>query len=232
MAELILALDAATLEEARQVLDRVGPEPDLVKIGPRLFALGGAEFLAEVRGMGKRVFLDLKLHDIPNTVALAVDVLARMDLWALTLHTAGGAEMLTAAVQARDKASSALMLLGVTVLTSVDDKSWQEVVPAGGKVFEAVLSRAGLVARVGLDGLVCSPLEVGSIREKVGRGIKTVVPGIRLGDGSDDQRRVASPGAAVAAGADYLVVGRPILAAPDPAEATKMILKDMEGAGE
>ncbi len=231
MAELILALDVDDLEQAREILTRVGPNLDLIKIGPRLFALGGASFLAEVRDMGKRIFLDLKLHDIPNTVALAVDVLARLDLWALTLHIAGGGEMLKYAVQARDKAGSGLNLLGVTVLTSVDEKAWQEVVPAGGSISEAVLHRAGLAARTGLDGLVCSPLEVAAVREKVGPGIKTVVPGIRPGQGRDDQRRKASPAQAVAHGADYLVVGRPILKAPDPAKAVKDILEEMKGAG-
>ena len=230
MAELILALDVENPAEAERIIGLVGPNLELVKIGPRLFAQGGAEFLTRVRGLGKRIFLDLKLHDIPNTVALAVDVLARLELWALTLHTAGGSPMLEAAREARDKAGSALNLLGVTVLTSVDDQVWQEVAPGAEEVGRAVLARAGLAARTGLEGLVCSPLEVAAVRSQVGPEMKTVVPGIRPGQSDDDQRRVATPAQAVADGADYLVVGRPILKAPDPEEAVERILEEMKGA--
>lgn len=231
MAELILALDVENPGEAMRIMEKVGPNLDLVKVGPRLFAQGGADLLARINGLGKRIFLDLKLHDIPNTVALAVDVLARLNLWALTLHTGGGGPMMAAAREARDKAGSGMNLLGVTVLTSVDEEVWQAVAPGADPVSRVVLARAALAAGSGMQGLVCSPLEVAAIRAEVGPKIKTVVPGIRPGKSEDDQRRVASPAQAVADGADYLVVGRPILKAPDPAEAVEMILTEMKGAG-
>jgi len=227
MAELILALDVKTPSLARELLERLGRELRLVKIGPRLFAQGGAGFVAHVREMGFQVFLDLKLHDIPNTVALAVEALAGLGLWALTIHTAGGRAMLRAAREAREEAGSKMNLLGVTVLTSLDQEAWEEVVPGGGPVAEAVAARARLCAQEELEGVVCSPRELRAVREAVGPGLKTVVPGIRPAAGSDDQRRTATPARAAAEGADFLVVGRPILLAPDPAAAAAEIRRQM-----
>lgn len=229
MAELILALDVENVEAAWKVLDQAGPELKFAKVGPRLFFQGGKDLINRLTDKGYLVFLDLKLHDIPNTVAIAIQALADVDLWALTIHTAGGRNMLRAAKEARDAAGAKLNLLGVSVLTSVDDQAWAEVVPAGGSVSEAVVARAGLCVEEKIEGLVCSPLELIKIREAVGHQIKTIVPGIRPAAGGDDQRRVATPAQAVAAGADFLVVGRPILQADDPRAAVKLITAQMNG---
>lgn len=224
MAELILALDVKTPAQGQELLLNLGQRLRLVKIGPRLFAQGGSGFVARVQEMGFKVFLDLKLHDIPNTVALAVEALAGMGLWALTIHTAGGRAMLRAARQAKEEAGAGLNLLGVTVLTSLDQETWEEVAPGGGKVAQAVAARAGLCAQEGLEGLVCSPQELTLVRDTVGPDLVTVVPGIRPAAGGDDQRRTATPARAAAQGADYLVVGRPILQAQDPAAAVEEIV--------
>jgi len=229
-AEVILALDTRTLEEGQAMLDRVGRGLRHVKIGPRLYALGGRDFIEAVQSRGYDIFLDLKLHDIPNTVALAVDVFARMGLWALSLHSAGGREMLSQARDARDGAESVMKLLGISVLTSLDDDLWGEVCPAGGGVRGAVAARARLCAAVGLDGLVSSPQELTLVGEEGGGRLLKVVPGIRPQRGEDDQRRTASVATAVRDGADYLVMGRPLLEAPDPEAALAAVHREIEEA--
>jgi orotidine-5'-phosphate decarboxylase len=230
MPELILALDVKTLDESRRILDLVGPRLNYVKIGPRLFILGGPAFLEEVRSRGYQVFLDLKLHDIPNTVALGVEAMAGLGLWALTLHVSGGRAMLRAAKEARDKAGGELKLFGVTVLTSLDDQAWLEVAPGASSVAQAVARRAAIAAEEGLEGLVCSPRELARVREVAGDAIWTIVPGIRPASAVDDQRRTATAAWASAAGADFLVVGRPILKAADPAEAVNHLLHEIREA--
>ena len=222
---LILALDTSGTQEGEALLDRVG-RACKVKVGPRLFALGGERFVRGLVDRGHRVFLDLKLHDIPNTVAQAVEVYARWGLWALTVHTAGGRGMMRAA----QEAAGSLLLLGVTVLTSLEGEAWAEA-HRGCALEEALRDRAALAAAAGLGGLVCSPRDLGIVRGAA-PGLATVVPGIRLaGDGVQDQARVDTPGRALAQGADYLVVGRSILGAPDPAEAATRVLREMEEAG-
>ncbi len=228
--EVILALDTKTLEEGQAMLDRVGKSLRHVKIGPRLYALGGRSFLESVRSGGYEIFLDLKLHDIPNTVALAVDAFARMGLWALSIHSAGGREMLSKARDARNGAASSLKLLGISVLTSLDDVLWGEIYPAGGAVRDAVAARARLCAEVGLDGLVSSPQELSLVNSVAGGRLLKVIPGIRPRAAGDDQRRTASVTVAVRDGADYLVIGRPLLEAPDPEEALASIQKEIEEA--
>jgi len=229
--KIILALDTPTVEEGLSLLHRVGDALEYVKIGPRHFFLGGWDLVEELQKRGKKIFLDLKLHDIPNTVAIGVDVLARKGLWALSIHAGGGREMLARALQARNEANSSLMLLGISVLTSMDQKLWNEVVPSGGNVQEAVLARAELCASLKMDGLVCSPKEVEGVREKTGNALKLVIPGIRPAAGGDDQRRTATPAQAVRWGADYLVVGRPIYGAADPESAFRSIAEEIEEAG-
>ena len=229
--KIILALDTPTVAEGLSLLHRVGDVLEYVKIGPRHFFLGGWDLVEELQKRGKKIFLDLKLHDIPNTVAIGVDVLARKGLWALSIHAGGGREMLARALQARNEANSSLMLLGISVLTSMDQKLWNEVVPSGGDVQEAVLARAELCGSLKMDGLVCSPKEVERVREKTGNALKLVIPGIRPAAGGDDQRRTATPAQAVRWGADYLVVGRPIYGAADPESAFRAIAEEIEEAG-
>jgi len=221
---LILALDTPGTKEGLALLDRLKAPWMKVKVGPRLFALGGETFLRDLQERGHRVFLDLKLHDIPNTVAQAVEVYARWGLWALTVHTSGGETMMR---RAREAAGTDLLLLGVTVLTSLDGPEWEAVHP-GCSLERALSGRAALARESGLGGVVCSPRDLTLVREAA-PGLVTVVPGIRLpGDGTQDQARVDTPAAAMGRGADYLVVGRSILGAADPQSAAERVLGSME----
>lgn len=212
---LILALDTSTLEEAEGLLDNIESSLSYVKIGHRLYALGGIPFLEKTMKRGLNVFLDLKLHDIPNTVSIALEPLMNIGLWSLTLHTAGGREMLEGAVQTKGRLRSGTLLLGVTVLTSHSPESWEEVNP-GCSLQRSLVERARLSAEVGMDGIVCSPLDLPLINLSGAEGLIRVVPGVRLQEGKDDQKRVTTPGKAFLDGADYIVVGRPIIKAPDP----------------
>lgn len=224
---LIAAVDTHTLDEARSFLERLDKATEYVKIGPRLYALGGREFVREVIDMGYSLFLDLKLHDIPNTVAMACEPLADLGLWALTIHTSGGGEMMTRAVQARDRAGSGMKLLGITVLTSLGGQMWDETHP-GCDMDKALIARAEAAGRAGLDGIVCSPLDLDLLRGKA-PGLLRVVPGIRTEKVStEDQARVATPRSAARAGAGYIVVGRPILEAADPIKAVGEILAALQ----
>ncbi len=226
--DLILALDVPTREEAAPILRQLRGRLRWVKIGLQLFTAYGPNYVREVAGMGFSVFLDLKLHDIPNTVAKAVESLAPLPIAMLTLHTAGGGEMLRAAVAAQQKGNPKLLLLGVTVLTSLDAAGLKETgvaVPAA----EQVVRLGRLAADSGLRGLVCSPLEVALLRQKLPADLQLVTPGIRPADGAggDDQKRVMTPGEAARAGSTYIVVGRPILLAADPAAPARAILAEL-----
>lgn len=223
---LILALDVPTLEEARSFLKRLDKATEYVKIGPRLYALGGINFCKEIIDMGYKLFLDLKLHDIPNTVASAVEPLSEIGLWALTIHTSGGYEMMARSVAMRDKAGSDMKLLGITVLTSLGGDLWSNVHP-GSDLQESLIARACEAERAGLDGIVCSPLDLELLKGKAQKLLR-IVPGIRAKKvETEDQTRVATAKDAAEAGASYIVVGRPILQAPDPVQAAKDILKTL-----
>ena len=226
LERLILALDVERPDEGRDLLTSLAGGLKYVKIGHQLYARGGTRFLHEVMGMGFSIFLDLKLHDIPNTILQAVDALAREGLWALTLHCAGGRRMLEEARRARDMCGSKMFLLGVTVLTSFDDASWDEVAP-GCPLSSALEKRAALCRQTGMDGIVCSPLDLATVRAE-GSGLFTVVPGVRPESASDDQARAATPARAIEEGADYIVVGRPILRSADRAAAVERIALDIE----
>jgi len=223
--DLILALDVPTRAAADPVLRQLRGSLRWVKIGLQLFTAYGPDYVREVAGLGFKVFLDLKLHDIPNTVARSVESLSPLPIGMLTLHAAGGREMLAAA-QAKSRPD--LLLLGVTVLTSMDAAGLAEIGVAAEPAAQ-VARLAAVAVGVGLRGLVCSPLEIALLRGRLGPDIQLVIPGIRpAGEGgSDDQKRVMSPAAAARAGANYLVVGRPILQAPDPAAAVHAILAEI-----
>lgn len=224
---LILALDVKTLFEAMSFLEKLENLIGYVKIGPRLFALGGLPFVKWVCEKGYSVFLDLKLHDIPNTVREAVEIFCDQGLWALTLHTAGGRKMLSDAVMARDRADSSLLLFGVTVLTSLDSLSWLEVHPSC-PMEEALLKRASICIESGMDGLVCSPTDLKIVRKATADRGLFVVPGIRPVPAMDDQSRTGTPRGAMKDGADFLVVGRPILQADDPRSTVQEFFREME----
>ncbi|WP_027285501.1 orotidine-5'-phosphate decarboxylase [Rubritepida flocculans] len=222
-ARLIAALDLPSLAAARAMAARLAGAAPVLKLGLELFTAEGPPALAALRGAAP-VFLDLKLHDIPNTVAGAVRALAPQGAAMLTLHAGGGAAMIAAAREAAESAGAARpILLAVTVLTSMDDAALRGVGVADAPRAQ-VLRLARLAMAAGADGLVCSPQEVAAIRDALGAGPLLVVPGIRpAGAAKGDQARTATPEEAVAAGADWIVVGRPITAAPDPAAAARAI---------
>lgn len=227
--ELILVLDAPSPRDLAAVLTRLSGRVRWAKIGLEMFSACGPDCVREVAGMGFDVFLDLKLHDIPNTVARAVESAAKLPIGMLTLHTSGGREMMRRAVKAQQQCAPQLRLLGVTVLTSLGENDLHEV---GIKTTpEAqVLRLAQLGVESGLDGLVCSPLEIAPLRKKLPHSVRLVVPGIRpsgIGAG-DDQTRVMTPAEAARAGANFIVVGRPIFKATDPVAAAQAILAELK----
>ena len=229
--DLILALDVPTREEAAPILRHLRGQLRWVKIGLQLFTAYGPNYVREVAGMGFHVFLDLKLHDIPNTVAKAVESLAPLPIRMLTLHTAGGGEMMRAAKAAQQKHNPDLLLLGVTVLTSMDTAGLNEIGVAAASA-DQVARLGRLAADSGLRGLVCSPLEVALLRRQLPPDLQLITPGIRPASeaATDDQKRVMTPADAAKAGSTYIVVGRPILKAADPAAAARAILAELSGS--
>ncbi len=218
---LILALDTPNIEAGRDLLERVEGQVGIVKVGLELFTACGPAAVEEVQKKGYRVFLDLKLHDIPNTVAGAVRSARALGVTMLTLHTGGGKAMLA---RASEEAGASLKLLGVTLLTSLGA---EDLLPVAilGEPAEVVLRRASLAAESGLGGIVCSPKEISALRTAVGSNLAIVTPGIRPpGTAMGDQKRAATPQSAISDGADYLVVGRPISGADNPAEAASSIV--------
>jgi orotidine-5'-phosphate decarboxylase len=219
---LIVALDVSSVEAAQALVTRLGDAVSFYKIGYQLAFAGGLDYTQTLIGAGKRVFIDLKLHDIGNTVAQGVKSVARLGATFLTVHAY--AETMKAAVDARQ---GDLRILAVTVLTSYND---QDLKTAGydTTVRDLVARRAGQARDIGVDGLVCSPEEAATVRAIVGTKLALVTPGIRpVGAAAGDQKRIATPAAAIAAGADYLVVGRPIIAAPDPQAAAQAIVAEI-----
>lgn len=226
--DLILALDVPTREAAAPILRQLRGQLRWVKIGLQMFTAYGPNYVREVAGMGFNIFLDLKLHDIPNTVAKAVESLGPLPIQMLTLHTAGGGEMMRAAKAAQQQTNPNLLLLGVTVLTSTDDAGLREI-GVNATSPDQVARLGQLAADSGLRGLVCSPLEVAMLRRQLPAGIQLITPGIRPASeaGSDDQKRIMTPADAARAGSTYIVVGRPILQAADPAAAARSILAEL-----
>jgi orotidine-5'-phosphate decarboxylase len=225
-ARLIVGLDVPTVDEAEAIVARLGDSVTFYKIGLQLIFAGGLVLAERLAKSGKKIFLDVKLLDIDNTVEGAVGNIARMGMTFVTVHAYPKA--MRAAVAARGDAS--LGLLGVTVLTSMDDG---DLAAAGyaGTVDALVLRRAKDARAAGMDGIVCSPVEVAKVREAVGPGIALVTPGIRpAGSETGDQKRVTTPADAIRAGADYLVVARPIIRAPDPRQAAEAIQTEIAAA--
>jgi orotidine-5'-phosphate decarboxylase len=228
--EPIVALDVASLEAALAVVDTLGDAAGFYKVGLELYTRAGPAVVGELRSRRKRVFLDLKLHDIPNTVAGAVAAACDLGVDLLTLHLAGGPAMLTAA---RNAGRGSTKLLGVTVLTSMLAEelsvAWGRQV---GDVSAEVVRLAEQVKKAGLDGVVASGGDAAALRERFGAGLLIVVPGIRLpGTDRADQRRVATPAEAARAGADYLVVGRAVTKTEDPRAALAVVVADIARAG-
>lgn len=229
---IIVALDVPTLEAAVDLAEKVAPAVGAFKIGSELFTSAGPEIVRRVRATGASVFLDLKFHDIPNTVAKAVASATRLDIQMLTIHTAGGLEMMQAARKSAEETAATLgsrvpLVLGVTVLTSMNQNTLHEM-GCPSDVGRQVGRLADLAVQAGLRGLVCSPLEIAMLRQVLPADVQLITPGIRsASDKADDQKRTLSPAEAMNAGASWLVVGRPIYAAADPRAAAQAILDSL-----
>lgn len=228
--QLILALDVPTREIARPLLRQLKGALPWVKVGLQMFTAYGPDWVKEVADQGFNVFLDLKLHDIPNTVAKSVESLSPLPIGMLTLHTAGGRAMMSAAVTAQQSHRPELQLLGVTVLTSMDSTGLDEI-GCGTDAAAQVSRLAQLGSTSGMTGFVCSPLEVAMLSKNLPAGTQLVTPGIRpAGAAVGDQSRIMVPADAARAGSTHIVVGRPILQAPDPAQAARDIIAELNAA--
>ncbi len=222
---LISALDLPELDQALAMVDRIGPQVEWYKVGKQLFTHYGPQVLQELKARNKKVFLDMKYHDIPNTVAHAIRSGALVGGDIIDVHAFGGPAMLEAAAQAMRETGT--RVIAVTVLTSMD-QAQLEAVGIQATPQEQVLRLAKLARQAGLSGVVCSALELPLLRKELGDDFLTVVPGIRpAGADAGDQKRIMTPRQAREAGADFIVVGRPILAAPDPAQAAEKILQEL-----
>ncbi len=229
MAELIVALDVNTREEAVSKVKAIGESVDFYKIGLELFTAEGPDVVKAVKDLGKRVFLDLKFHDIPRTVERAVKSGGKLGVDLMTIHSVGGKAMIQAAAQAAAEfGAAAPKILAVTVLTSLDQTDLEDVGIKGRTPVEQVEAMAKFAIENGANGLVCSPKEVGNLSKLLKAGTLFITPGVRpAGAAVGDQKRVATPADAVRDGATHLVVGRPILAAEDPVAAAKAIRAEM-----
>jgi orotidine-5'-phosphate decarboxylase len=224
---LIVALDASSAAAAQKIVSEIGEAAHIYKVGKQLFTAEGPQVVRDLVAAGRKVFLDLKFHDIPNTVAAAVAEAAKLNVTMLTVHASGGGKMLRAAVEAASRADVPPMILAVTVLTSMEDSDLPGI-GVRGTVIDQTLRLATLAITNGCDGIVTSAHEVRELRSELGDDFAVVTPGVRpVGSEKGDQSRVVTPAEAIAAGATHIVVGRPITAAPDPAAAAKEIIQQI-----
>jgi orotidine-5'-phosphate decarboxylase len=224
---LIIALDVSRASEAQKIVAEIGDTASTYKVGKQLFTAEGPQVVRDLVASGRKVFLDLKFHDIPNTVAGAVKSAAELGVSMLTVHASGGSKMLRAAAEAAGQSSSKPLILAVTVLTSLNDEDLQELgSPVG--VADQVLRLAGIARNAGIGGIVASAHEARSLRRNLGEGFAIVTPGVRpAGSDPGDQARVVTPADALQAGASHIVVGRPVTGDPNPAAAAKRILEEL-----
>ncbi len=232
---VITALDVPDAESALALAASLGDMGRFVKVGMELFTATGPDIVKRLRDLDREIFLDLKYKDIPNTVAGAVTAACRLGVGMMTLHADGGRRMLEAAVAAADQATAEGQrrpaLLAVTVLTSLSQDEADEAAPGGGPIPERIVRLAKLARDSGCDGVVCSPKDLPALRHEVGDTLLAITPGVRpAGAAGDDQRRVATPAEAINNGADFLVVGRPITRADDPARALQAISRELTNA--
>jgi orotidine-5'-phosphate decarboxylase len=236
MEKLILALDVETADEAAKLVNLLQGRVGAFKVGLQLFTAHGPAAVKMVQEKGQRVFLDLKFHDIPNTVAQAVTQACKLGVFMLNLHASGGSEMMKAAVKAAKNAppagkASRPILLAVTVLTSLNESILGEELAIQRPLREHVAHLAWMTQESGLDGVVASPQEIREIRAACGEDFLIVTPGVRPSwAATGDQKRIMTPREAIEAGADYIVVGRPIIAAPNPAAAADRMIEEMCGS--
>ena len=226
--DVIVACDFPDAAQTFAFLDLFTEEKPFVKIGMELFYSTGPDIVREIKRRGHRIFLDLKLHDIPNTVKRSMSVLSSLDVDICNLHAAGGTEMMSAALEGLTRPDgSRPLLIAVTMLTSIDQERMEGELGISGSLPEVVMQYAKNARSAGLDGVVCSPLEAGAVHEACGSSFLTVTPGIRFSGGAEgDQKRVTTPALARRLGSDYIVVGRPITAAPDPVAAYRRCVAD------
>ena len=219
--DVIIACDFASKEETLNFLDKFTGKKPFVKIGMELFYAEGPQIVKDLKARGHKIFLDLKLHDIPNTVKKAMAVLSNLDVDITNLHAAGATAMMQGAIEGLTRPDGTRpLLIAVTQLTSTDQETMERDILIKQPIDEVVMHYAETAKNAGLDGIVCSPLEAGKVHDRCGREFLTITPGVRFADGDiGDQKRVMTPAAAKEIGSDYIVVGRPITAAADPVAA-------------
>ena len=229
--DVIVACDFSSAAETFAFLDKFTEEKPFVKIGMELFYAEGPQIVRDIKARGHKIFLDLKLHDIPNTVGKAMRVLSSLDADIVNLHAAGTAAMMKAALEGLTRPDGTRpLLIAVTQLTSTDEQTMRSELLIGRPLDEVVMCYARNAAQAGLDGVVCSPLEAGKVHERCGADFLTVTPGVRFADGEvGDQKRVTTPTQARELGSDYIVVGRPITKADDPVAAYRRCVKEFVG---
>ena len=229
--DVIIACDFASAAQTFDFLDQFTGRKPFVKIGMELYYAEGPEIVRQLKARGHRIFLDLKLHDIPNTVKKAMAVLSRLDVDITNLHAAGTTAMMQAALEGLTRPDGTRpLLIAVTQLTSTDQQSMERDLLIREPIADVVMHYARTAKNAGLDGVVCSPLEAGKVHESCGADFITVTPGVRFADGDvGDQKRVMTPAQAKAIGSDYIVVGRPITAAADPVAAYERCLREFVG---
>ena len=229
--DVIVACDFSSAEQVFSFLDKFRERKPFVKIGMELYYAEGPEIVRQIKARGHKIFLDLKLHDIPNTVKKAMAVLSGLDVDMCNVHAAGTSAMMKAALEGLTRPDgSRPLLIAVTQLTSTDQESMERELLIEKPLDQVVMSYARTARSAGLDGVVCSPLEAGKVHDSCGEGFVTVTPGVRFADGdAGDQKRVTTPAKARELGSDYIVVGRPITAAADPVEAYNRCVKEFVG---
>ena len=226
--DVIVACDFASAEQTFAFLDKFTDKKPFVKIGMELFYAEGPEIVREIKRRGHKIFLDLKLHDIPNTVKKAMSVLSRLDVDICNLHAGGTIAMMQAALEGLTREDGTRpLLIAVTQLTSTDQTSMENDLMIHAPIDEVVMHYAQNAKKAGLDGVVCSPLEAGKVHEACGAAFLTVTPGVRFADGDKgDQKRVMTPAEAKKIGSDYIVVGRPVTASDDPVAAYERCVRE------
>ena len=229
--DVIIACDFASKEDCFSFLDKFTGKKPFVKIGMELFYAEGPQIVREIKARGHKIFLDLKLHDIPNTVKKSMAVLSRLDVDMTNLHAAGTISMMEAAIEGLTRPDGARpLLIALTQLTSTDQERMENDLLIREPIDKVVMHYASNAAKAGLDGVVCSPLEAEKVHNTCGKSFLTVTPGVRFADGDvGDQRRVMTPAEAKKSGSDYIVVGRPITAASDPVAAYERCVKEFVG---
>ena len=229
--DVIIACDFSSEEETFAFLDKFSEEKLFLKIGMELFYAAGPQIINKIKKRGHKIFLDLKLHDIPNTVKKAMAVLSGLDIDICNVHAAGTVRMMEAALEGATRPDGGRpLIIAVTQLTSTDQEAMENEILIHEPIDEVVMKYAENAKKAGLDGIVCSPLEAGKVHERCGKDFITVTPGVRFADGEiGDQKRVMTPEAARKIGSDYIVVGRPITQAEDPVAAYRRCVKDFVG---